>query len=63
MTNYSNQCKAELINRISSHMVNIIIRFFKNIKKSTKCDVCLEITPAVKICKCSFNIWSTCINV
>ena len=38
------------------------IRFFKKIKKSTKCDVCLEITTVVKVCKCSFNICSTCIK-
>ena len=62
MTKYSKLSKSDLINRISTHMANCIIRFFKNIKKSTKCDVCLEITPVVKVCKCSFNICSTCIK-
>ena len=62
MTKYLNQSKAELINRISSHMVNIIIRFFKNIKKSNKCDVCMEHNAIIKVCNCTFNICSTCIQ-
>ena len=62
MTIYSNQSKAELINWISSHMVNIIIRFFKNIKKPTQCDVCMEHNPIVKLCNCTFHICSTCIQ-
>ena len=62
MTKYSNQSKAELINRISSHMVNIIIRFFKKIKKPIQCDVCMEYNPIVKLCNCTFNICSTCIQ-
>ena len=43
-------------------MLNIIIRFFKTIKKPIQCDVCMENKPIVKLCNCTFHICSTCIQ-